>query len=433
MTSNSFSKGIAIKMSDWGVYSLFKVIGCNSAGRSSNAACGGLPTLVLVAALLAGGPVDADIEPGSECQNRQQHLFSTRFEALESVGLIGLQNCSTLDEHIDGNPYDAEPLIVPLQPDGFYHFALLSTAPTGSLTGAYAVSGLPAWGSFDSQYGVTTLSPPPGTEGEFLVEYNVVPTPGLPGSVNPLLVLYDLGTSSTLNFDGLDFEADGQVTSWPYHGTWGDSDDDGVIDQPVVVREGKGSPYEAWVLSDKPSVIVSARNPLPSYVSLDGNRIDFQPPDGHEGDNGVLELLVCDSASPSDCRDLDVPYQVVDRLPNIVGLSYFEQNGTIDNPVDGPLFEYDVEVPCTIPFFDSRYVVSRYYDVDQSYQIMNAGPGMGINGSTGGIGLNPDCQNVGAVYSPSVRVISNSGSSSYKTGDWVVTNGVNTANLRKYK
>jgi len=328
-----------------------------------------------------------------------------------------------LDNFFDDNLEDSSPLVVSLEPGLCYDFATLRSLKDESTRGDYTVSGLPGFGGFDSEYGVTSLCPV--DEGSYLVEYNVAPGDG-PGSVAPLLVQYEVSTPSALSVEGLDFECDGSLTAWPYHGNWFDANNDGTIDQPWAVYENKFDPAPACVMTDKPSISLSERGDyeLPPDTTLNGNRIEMKPADGLAGQTGTLELLITDNGTGAT-RPLDVPYQVVPKEPEIVGLSYSGQNGTIDNPVDGSRFEYDVEIPCTVDN-DEKFVVTRHYDPDMSYQIINNPPGkVSMDPFTGAIVSNYDCgTDIGWDFDVSVRAQNTSAASLYKTGTIRVTNGV---------
>jgi len=218
----------------------------------------------------------------------------------------------------------------------------------------------------------------------------------------------------------LDFENNGSVSSTPYHGTWSDADNDGVIDTVVMMSENRLSPWEAYVLTSIGSdVTLSAQSSLPGYVSVDGNRIDFYPDSGTAGDSGTLEFLVCDASDSSSCAGLSVPYEVVGK-PQIVGLSYSEQNGTIDNPVNSGAFNEWNVVDCQLAEIDRRYVVAEPYDFEYNYTISNPAPNMGIDGGTGSIGFNANCGQAGQEYFPQVRVTGSGGQSSWVTAGYRV-------------
>jgi len=219
--------------------------------------------------------------------------------------------------------------------------------------------------------------------------------------------------SPPFTIQGLDFENNGSVSSTPYHGTWSDADGDGVIDTVVMMSENRLSPWEAYVLSDLgSSVELVSQQPQPSYVSVDGNRIDFYPDAGTAGDSGTLEFLVCDASDSSSCAGLSVPYEVVGK-PQIVGLSYSQENGTIDNYSNGFEFEDQNLVDCQLAEIDRRYVVAEPYDFEYNYTISNPAPNMGINGGTGRISFNANCGQAGQTYFPSVRVTGSGGQSSW--------------------
>ena len=376
----------------------------------------------LAAGLVAGAVYaqDANAEfVDSVCFDRLDSISAGGFEDTSYVAPVGVQDCHTLENYLVNDARDA--LVVPLEGGVAYDFAVLRTDPDSSMGVVYSADNLPSFASFSATNGITELTPSCSDVGSYSVWYDTQ-------SDFPIETVYDVSCSAggEIVVEGLDFEGDGQVSGTPYHGLWADANNDGTIDQTVFVREGKLSPYAAWVVTDKSSVNVAARTgtSMPSYVNIVGDRIDIQPPDGFEGDVSQLELEVCDNAAPFACLNMDLTIEVVDRLPDIVGLSYTQENGAINNPNAGSFFLNTNEIDCTIPFIDSRYVVTRRYDPEQTYQIINEGPGMGINSSTGEVGINPDCQNVGDVYFPSVRVVSNSGSSTYVGGAWEITNGV---------
>jgi len=393
------------------------------------------PIAVALGLALAILPATAQVDPESICAKRADTLFKSGSEALDQVSPIGLQDCSSLENDFDDDVEDANPLVVPLAPDEACDFATLRTLADESTRGAYTAvaldevgtqAPLPDFCSFDSEFGVTSCEAPAGTTGEFLVEYNVVLQEGFPGSVNPLFVVYDFGGVAPLSVEGLDFECDGSLTAWPYQGNWFDANDDGTIDQPWAVYENKFDPAPACVMTDKPSISLSERGDyeLPPDTTLNGNRIEMKPADGLAGQTGTLELLITDNGTGAT-RPLDVPYQVVPKEPEIVGLSYSGQNGTIDNPVDGSRFEYDVEIPCTVDN-DEKFVVTRHYDPDMSYQIINNPPGkVSMDPFTGAIVSNYDCgTDIGWDFDVSVRAQNTSAASLYKTGTIRVTNGV---------
>jgi len=222
--------------------------------------------------------------------------------------------------------------------------------------------------------------------------------------------------SPPFTIQGLDFENNGSVSSTPYHGTWSDADNDGTIDQAVKVRAGRSAvnAWEAYVLtSDGKSVTLDPQSTLPSYITVSGNMIEYLPDDEHIGETGSLEFLVCDEVDTADCRSLSVPYEVVPREPVIVGLSYSQENGTIDNPVDGGGFSDINTVDCQLAEIDRRYVVAEPYDFEYNYTISNPAPNMGIDGGTGSIGFNANCGQAGQTYFPSVQVTGSGGQSSW--------------------
>jgi len=388
------------------------------------------PLLVVVviamALCLLSEKLSAQIDPTSLCAHRPNVVFSSGVEDLSQINPLGLQDCGSLVNYIDDDLIDSNPLVVSLEGDQSYDFATLRSLSSESTQGAYTVSGsLPEWVVFDSEFGVSSLSPSCADQGSHLVEYNVAPGEG-PGSINPLFVQYEVSCPSTLSVEGLDFECDGSLTQWPYHGNWFDANNDGEIDQPWFVYENKFDPAPACVMTDKPSISLSTRGDyvLPEYAALIGGRIEMHPDDETAGQSGTLELLITDTATGST-RPLDVPYEVVPKQPTIVGLSYTEQNGTIDNPVLGSRFQFDVDVPCTADD-DRRWIVTQHYDPDMSYQEINLPTDiMGLNQSTGSIFANPSCPgDIGRDESISVRAQNTSAASLYKTADYVFTNGV---------
>ncbi len=408
----------------------------------------------VAAGLLAGGlayskPVSAQeppwlgaSAPESVCSERYEVMFSSGFADLSLITPIGLQDCSSLDNYFDDDLEDDVPLVVSLDADQTFHHAVLRSLSDESTKGDYlalALDGngdqvpLPDWASFDSEYGVFSGSPSCADAGVYSVEFNIAPN-DLPGSITPLLVDYQVSCPASFSISGLDFENNGEVSGNPHFGTWADANSDGVIDQPVQVSQGRNlfNPWEAYVLSPDKNVELINQGTKPSYITLSGNMIEFGQ-GGLEGESGTLDLLVCDTATPTDCTNLQVPWEYVHPDPQIVGLSYSQQNGTIDNPANGAFFDEINDVACTISGFDRRYVVAEPYDFEYSFDISNPAPNMGIN-SDGAIVFNPDCDTqVGQTYFPSVQVIGSGGQSNWKTARYDVTNGVNVADFKSYK
>lgn len=372
-----------------------------------------LSAIALLACLCSVGPALAGTEPGSLCLARQSAVFASSFEPLDGVAVIGVEDCGSLEEYLDPDLEDGVPVTIPLYEGGSYDFAIIRTLPGETFKGDYTADAVPAFGSLDAENGILTLNPGCVDEGSHLVEFDIV-LDGGSGTTYPLSVEYQVNCAS---FDvlGLDFENDGVVSGTPYHGSWADANNDGVINQPVKVREGRVSPWEAYVLvSDGKTVTLNPESTLPSYITASGNMIEFHPPDGAEGDTGSLDFLICDDTDTTDCRSLSVPYEVMPREPQIVGLSYSEQNGTIDNPVDGGGFQYINEIDCQLSEIDRRWVVAEPYDFEYNFDIHDPAPNMGIDGSTGSIGFNPTCGQAGQTYFPQVQVTGSGGE-----GTWV--------------
>lgn len=373
-----------------------------------------LIAFALLACVCSAGPALAGPEPGSLCLARQSAVFASSFEPLDGVAVIGVEDCGSLEEYLDPDLEDGVPVTIPLYEGRSYDFAIIRTLPGETFKGDYTADGVPAFGSFDAENGVLTLNPSCVDEGSHLVEFDIV-LDGGSGTTNPLSVEYEVNCAS---FDvlGLDFENDGAVSNTPHHGTWADSNGDGAVDQPVKVREGRSpsSPWEAYVVaSDGKPVTLDPQSTLPSHISVSGNMIAFGT-GGLEGESGSLEFLVCDDANQTDCRTLTVPYQYVARYPVIVGLSYSEQNGTIDNPNDQGAFYAINEIDCQLSEIDERWVVAEPYDFEYNFDIANSAPNMGINGGTGRISFNPTCGQAGQTYFPQVQVTGSGGE-----GAWV--------------
>jgi len=402
------------------------------------------PLLVVVviamALCLLSEKLSAQIDPTSLCAHRPNVVFSSGVEDLSEIIPIGLQDCSSLENHFDEDLNDSNPLVVSLDGDQTYDFATLRSLAGESTQGAYTVVALdeggaqiplPDWVDFDSEYGVSSASPSCADQGSYLLEFNVAPGEG-PGSVNPLFVQLDVSCPASFSVAGLDFENNGQVSGTPYHGSWADGDGDGVIDQSVKVREGRvpGDPWEAYVLSPDKNVSISTQQSLPSYITLSGNMIEFES-GGLNGDSGTLDLLVCDTVNPADCTDLQVPWEYVHPDPRIVGLSYSGENGTVDNPNDQGAFADINYVDCTGPV-DVRYLVAEPYDFEYMYDISSPAPNMGVDGGSGAIGFNADCDTqIGQNYFPSFQVTGSGGESPWVGSWYAVTGGAPQANSKK--
>ncbi len=230
----------------------------------------------------------------------------------------------------------------------------------------------------------------------------------------------DPGGPPPFSIFGLGFDNEFIVTESPHHGSWADSNDDGVIDQPVLVRENRAAPLGAYVIATNGmGLSLTPSSSVPPWVTLKDNYIAFQPPMGTEGESGVLELLACDLGDPSACRDFDVPYEVKHWQPVVAGLSYSEQNGTIDNPVAGSFFQHNVYADCQESPHEA-WVVSEIYDPSMSYDISTPAPNQGINGTTGRILSNFTCGQAGQTYFPQARVNSSSGTSNWRTAVYIV-------------
>src|SRR6056297_376327 len=226
--------------------------------------------------------------PESVCAQRYETLFKSGSEPSDLVVPVGVQDCSTLESTIDPNRSAGSSITVPLEGGFSYDHAVVKTLP-GESARSFSAVGVPAWASFDSEYGVFSGSPSCEGAGSYAVEFNV------DYSDMPLVVNYEVSCPSSFNVLGLDYENNGLVSGTPHHGTWDDSDNDGTIDQPVKVREGRSSfnPWEAYVLSPDKSVTLTPQNSQPEYISVSGNKIEFGR-GGLEGDSGTLEYLVCD-------------------------------------------------------------------------------------------------------------------------------------------
>jgi len=284
------------------------------------------PLLVVVvfamALSLLSEKLSAQIDPASLCAHRPNLVFSSGVEDLSEIIPIGLQDCGSLVNYIDDDLIDSNPLVVLLEGDQTYDFATLRSLSSESTHGAYTFfvsDGVPDFMSFDSEYGISSLSPSCADQGSFLVEYNVAPGEG-PGSVNPLFVQYDVSCPSTLSVEGLGVLEPDEVT---LTGRFDYSLDSvtNTVNRPVRVRENKGLPYDVHVLTNKQDVDVSIVSGGAPYISVTGNRLDFLPPDETEGDSGTLELLVCDVASPSDCGSVFVPWEITDVQAKLAGYS----------------------------------------------------------------------------------------------------------------
>lgn len=147
--------------------------------------------LAFPAILFVFGAAHAQIAPGSDCAARQDMVHASSFESLDNVSVIGVQNCATLETHIDPDLTNGIPVVVPLDVNRAYDFATLNTPSGENFEGDYTASGVPAFGSFDSTNGITTLAPACIDDGSYTVEYNLAPGASS-GSTFPLFTDYQV-------------------------------------------------------------------------------------------------------------------------------------------------------------------------------------------------------------------------------------------------
>jgi len=402
------------------------------------------PLLVVVviamALCLLSEKLSAQIDPTSLCAHRPNVVFSSGVEDLSEIIPIGLQDCSSLENHFDEDLNDSNPLVVSLDGDQSYDFATLRSLAGESTQGAYTVVALddngvqiplPDWIDFDGEFGVSSASPSCADQGSYLLEFNIAPGEGS-GSVNPLFVQYEVSCPSTLSVEGLGVISDSEVT---LTGRFDYSLDSvtNTVNRPVRVREGRSFiPYDVHVLTNKQDVDVSVVDCIgcydasananfaetPDYISAIGNRLDFLSPDGSQGDSGTLELLVCDVASPSDCASVFVPWEITDVQAKLAGYSSLGPYETVTNPNDNGGLRDVIEASCV--GIHEGYIIPEEIYKGQGFEGANMPAGMGVNSNTGRVSSNFDCDTqLGQQYAPSFTY----GNSGSMTAIYEVTSG----------
>lgn len=173
------------------------------------------------------------------------------------------------------------------------------------------------------------------------------------------------------------------------------------INRAVSVRENRpGFPYDVHVLTNKQDVDVSILGGGAPYITTSGNRIDFTPPDETEGDSGTLELMVCDTASPSDCSTLYVPWEITDVQAKLAGYSTIGAYEAVTHPNVGGGTETFIDVPCDLGH--TGWIIPEEIYKGQGFEGFNMPPGMGVNSNIGRVSWNTDCGSLD--YPPGTQV-----------------------------
>ena len=369
---------------------------------------------ILAAGLLAGSMQVNDAQasgldwidrsdPESQCMIRADRVSAHSMED-RIMSPLGLENCATLESYTDDTT-DTNPLAIPLNAGEVYDFATTRTQNNEAPANQYTANGLPPFCSFDAQFGVTSCDAPAGTTGEFLVEYNVVPTPGVPGSVNPLFVVYDYGGVAPLNVEGLGVLSSTEVTNvGPFDFTLNTSNN--TINRTVRVREGKITPYDTYVLTNKNDVEFSIADcincydasttgpfaGIPGYITTNGNMLGFAPPFGDEGDYGTLQLDVCEVGT-SNCDTINVDWEITDVQAFLAGYSSIGPYENVTNPNIGGFAQNTEEVDCQADH--TGYLIPQEIYKGQGFEGDFLPAGMGVNSNTGRVSWNIDCDTQG--------------------------------------
>ena len=381
------------------------------------------PIAVALGLALAILPATAQVDPESICAKRADTLFKSGSEALDQMVPAGVQDCSTLESTIDPDRSAGSSITVPLEGGFSYDHAVVKTLP-GESARSFSAVGVPAWASFDSEYGVFSGSPSCEGAGSYAVEFNV------DDSDMPLVVNYEVSCPSSFNVYGLDWQissnsGDGVVDDTERFGYFGDSDGDKLVDAPVTVRENRLTPQRTYLLASTDVALSEVSDPH-GYIEVgsDGASLLYDPPSGSEGASGTYVFDVCAVGAPSDCQRWSLDYVVTPATPEIAGLGE-ERWGAVTNPILGNTFLNDIVIDCQLPTITNYFAIPKNtYDPGESYgMIENQGNGdidfLALDESTGRIAMNPTCADLGQ-YDFSVRIESNSGNSGYRSGDIVV-------------